>query len=147
MCQDCNYAELLQSASLEATANRLQVLEVVGGSSCPLSASDIYNVVCRSQAINRVTVYRILDLLVEQRILEKLSTGGRAAYYGLAPNRHHAPHAHFYCSRCGQMDCLRPEFLHIDAELLKRTFTGEISRVEIRVDGICKNCSKNDAKG
>ncbi len=143
MCQHCNYLKLLQTAELEATANRLQVLEVIGGSNCPLSAGDIYTVLERTQAMNRVTVYRILDLLVEHKILERLSTGGRAAYYGLAPNEHHLPHAHFYCSRCGQMDCLRPEILSIDSELLKKTFPGEIDRVEIRVDGICKNCLKH----
>lgn len=140
MCQHCNYRQILQSANLEATANRLQVLEVIGSSGCPLSASDIYTVLDRTHSINRVTVYRILELMVEHNILERLSTSGRAAYYGLAPNEHHAAHAHFYCSRCGQMDCLRPETLSVDANLLKKTFPGEISRVEIRVDGICKNC-------
>ncbi|MDK9705633.1 MAG: transcriptional repressor [Desulforhopalus sp.] len=145
MCRECNYSDLLASAGLEATANRLQVLEVIGGSNCPLAASDIYNVLSRTQAINRVTVYRILDLLVGHNIVERLSTGGRAAYYGLAPNKHHAPHAHFYCSRCGQMDCLRPEVFCIDADLLKKTFSGEIARVEIRVDGICKNCGRIEA--
>ena len=143
MCQQCNYSQLLESASLEATANRLQVLEVIGGSHCPLSATDIYNVFDRSQAMNKVTVYRILDLLVEHNILERLSTGGRAAYYGLAPNEHHASHAHFYCNRCGQMDCLRPETFSVDSEILKKTFPGEIARVEIRVDGICKNCLRH----
>ncbi len=143
MCQQCNYSQLLESASLEATTNRLQVLEVIGGSHCPLSATDIYNVFDRTQAMNKVTVYRILDLLVEHNILERLSTGGRAAYYGLAPNEHHASHAHFYCNRCGQMDCLRPETFSIDSELLKKTFPGKIARVEIRVDGICKNCLRH----
>ncbi len=143
MCRQCDYLQLLQSADLEATSNRLQVLEVIGDSHCPLSAANIYNVLDRSQAMNRVTVYRILDLLVDRKILERLSTGGRAAYYGLAPNEHHARHAHFYCSRCGQMDCLRPETLSIDQESLQKTFSGEISRVEIRIDGICKNCLKH----
>lgn len=143
MCQNCNYQKLLEAANLEATSHRLQVLEVVGASTCPLSATDICNIFDRTQVMNRVTVYRILDLLVEHRILERLSTGGRAAYYGLAPNDHHAAHAHFYCSRCGQMDCLRPEAINIDAEMLQKNFPGEIARVEIRVDGICKNCLKH----
>ena len=65
---------------------------------------------------------------------------GKAAYFGLAPNEHHAPHAHFYCSKCGQMDCLRPEVLRVDADYLQKTFPGQIEKVEIRVDGICKNC-------
>ena len=140
MCQNCDYAKLLESADLEVTPNRLQVLEVVGASSCPLSANDIFAVLERSQPINKVTVYRILDLMVERHLLDRLSTGGRAAYYGLAPNEHHAPHAHFYCSRCGQMDCLQPEALQVDTGYLRRTFPGQIERLEIRIDGICKNC-------
>ena len=133
---------MLVAANLEVTQNRLQVLEVVGNSLCPLSASDIHLVLARSQSINKVTVYRILDLMVENGILDRLSTGGKASYYGLAPNENHEPHAHFYCSKCGQMDCLRPEALNVDAQYLERTFPGRIERVEIRVDGVCKNCLK-----
>ena len=79
-------------------------------------------------------------------IVERLSTGGRAAYYGLAPNEHHKPHPHFYCKVCGQMDCLNPESLNVDTALLWKTFPGRIDKVEVRVDGICKNCVKQSVK-
>ena len=65
MCHRCNYDDLLAAADLEATANRLRVLEVVGNNSFPLSAGDIFKTLERSSSINRVTIYRILDLLVE----------------------------------------------------------------------------------
>ena len=108
----------------------------------PFAYKDIYNIVDRVQSINRVTVYRILDLLVGKKILERLSVGKRAAYYGLAPNENHAPHPHFYCTQCGQMDCLNSESININADRLRKTFPGEIKRVEVRVEGICKNCLK-----
>ena len=133
---------MLSSASLEATPNRLRVLEVVGNNSYPLSAGDIFKTLERSSSINRVTVYRILDRLVDQGVVERLSTGGRAAYYGLAPNEYHQPHPHFYCKSCGQMDCLTPDSLNVDTEGLWKTFPGRIDKVEVRVDGICKNCVK-----
>ena len=91
-------------------------------------------------SINRVTVYRILDLLVDHGLLERISTGGRAFYYGLAPSDHHPSHPHFYCKSCGQMDCLNPESLRVDMEDFIRTFPGQIDKVEVRIDGICKNC-------
>jgi len=140
MCLNCNYPQMLESANLDATPNRLRVLEVVGNNSYPLSAGDIYKTLERSSSINRVTVYRILDRLVDQGIVERLSTGGRAAYYGLAPNEHHRPHPHFYCKECGQMDCLSPESLNIETDAMQKTFPGRIDKVEIRADGICKNC-------
>jgi Fur family ferric uptake transcriptional regulator len=86
-----------------------------------------------------------LDLLVDSGVIERISTGGRAFYYGLAPNDHHQPHPHFYCKSCGQMDCLDPESLSVETEPLWKTFPGRIEKVEVRVDGICKNCLKNHA--
>jgi len=136
----CNYSNLLSASDLKPTKNRIQVLEAIGGNAYPLSVDDIFQILERTRPINRVTVYRILDLLVEHGLVERLSTGGRAFYYGLASGENHQPHAHFYCKRCGQMDCLHPESLQVDADELKRTFAGRIDKVEVRVDGICKNC-------
>ena len=65
-----------------------------------LYLNDIFKTLERSSSINRVTVYRILDLLVDHGVVDRLSTGGRAAYYGLAPNEYHKPHPHFYCKSC-----------------------------------------------
>ena len=142
MCHRCNYEQLLASANLEATANRVGVLEVIGNNRFPLSAADIFQTLERSSSINRVTVYRILDLLVDSGVVERISTGGRAFYYGVAPNDHHQPHPHFYCKSCGQMDCLDPESLSVETEPLWKTFPGRIEKVEVRVDGVCKNCLK-----
>jgi Fur family ferric uptake transcriptional regulator len=141
-----NYEELLSGAALKATPNRLRVLEVVGNNNYPLSAGDIYEILKRSGTINQVTVYRILDLLVEHDVVERISTGGRAFYYGLAQNEHHMPHPHFYCKNCGQMDCLSPESIVVDIESLWKTFPGRIDKVEVRIDGICKNCEKRQTK-
>ncbi len=146
MYQKCNFEGLLSIANLKATTNRVRVLEVVGNNRFPLSAGDIYKILERSSTINRVTVYRILDLLVEHDVVERISTGGRAFYYGLAPNDYHKPHPHFYCTSCGQMDCLSPESLIVDTEPLWKTYPGRIDKVEVRIDGICINCEKRQAK-
>lgn len=145
MCHQCDYQQMLTASGVETTVNRLRVLEVVGNNRFPLSADDIFTTLKRNGAINRVTVYRILDLLVDNGLIERLSTGGRAAYYGLAPNDHHRPHPHFYCKNCGLMDCLNPESLNIDTDPLWKTFPGQIDKVEVRVDGICKNCLRMQA--
>ena len=140
MCQQCNYLDLLRQAGLQATAHRKHILEVVGNHSAPMSAQEIFNTVQRSKPINRVTVYRVLDLLVQHGLVERLSGGGRAFFYGLAPNSLHDPHPHFYCKSCGQMDCLRPESITINLGALRRIFTGQIEKVAVRVDGVCKKC-------
>ncbi len=142
MCIHCDYKEMLEEAGVASTPNRLRVLEVVGGNNFPLSAADIHETLERSAHINRVTVYRILDLLVEKQIVARIATGGRAAYYGMAPNAQHPAHPHFYCTRCGRMDCLTPETVTIDFNAFASTFPGRIDKFELRLDGICRNCLK-----
>jgi Fur family ferric uptake transcriptional regulator len=139
MCQNCNYSQLLSEAGLEATAHRLRIMEVVGGNTGPLNAQEIFETLRRSHPINRVTVYRILETLVQHGLFERLS-GGRASYYGLAANAHHQPHPHFFCRRCGRMDCLRPEAIALDLQPLARIFPGHIEKVAVRVDGVCQSC-------
>nr|WP_319396230.1 Fur family transcriptional regulator [uncultured Desulfobacter sp.] len=145
MCLHCDYKQLLEDAGVVSTPNRLRVLEVIGGNNFPLSAADIHETLERSDHINRVTVYRILDLLVEKQIVDRIATGGRAAYYGMAPNAHHPAHPHFYCTQCGRMDCLTPETVNIDVRAFENTFPGRIDKFELRIDGICRNCLKKKA--
>ena len=140
MCDRCDYGSLLQARDLECTLNRMRILEIIGDSPYPLSAQEVFALASRGQNINRVTVYRILDLLVEKRLLERMSAGDRSFRYGLAPNANHRRHAHFYCTGCGKMECLSPGSPVVDMAPLESTFPGTIERVEIRLDGICETC-------
>ena len=144
MCDQCNYRQILSDAGLNPTRHRVRVLEVVGNNTCPLNAREIFDTLRRSHSINRVTVYRILDSLVDNGIIERIS-GGRASFFGLAPNAHHQRHPHFFCRLCGQVNCLTPQSVPVDVAPLRRVFPGIINSVEVRVDGICKNCLKNNA--
>jgi Fur family transcriptional regulator, ferric uptake regulator len=144
MCDRCDYEGLLQTRNLECTLHRLLILEIIGGSPYPLSAQQIFALAGRGQNINRVTVYRILDLLVEKRLLEKISAGDRSFRYGLAPNANHSRHAHFYCTGCGRMECLSPGSPLVDMAPLESTFPGMVERVEIRLDGICETCLEQE---
>ncbi len=140
MCDRCDYGNLLQDRDLDSTQNRMKVFEIIGNSPRPLSAQEICEAVNQSQDINRVTVYRILDLLVENRLVDRISAGDRSFRYGLAPNANHRPHAHFYCTGCGKMECLSPESPLLDMEPLDAILPGVIERVEVRLDGTCKAC-------
>jgi Fur family ferric uptake transcriptional regulator len=135
---------LLEESGLGYTLNRHRVLEVVGNNRSPLSAQQIFDTLSRNDNINRVTVYRILDLLVEKALVDRISGGGRSFLYGLAPNENHPAHPHFYCKSCGNLECLNPQSLSVDLQPMQRTFPGMIENVAVRVDGVCKNClSKN----
>ena len=142
MCHQCDYELLLKDSGLARTLNRLRVLEIIGEGSHPLSAQEIIEQLNKTRGVNRVTVYRILELLVENKLVERISAGDRSFRYGLAPNANHQPHSHFYCVECGGMECLSPEQVNLDTQSLKRSFLGLIERVEVRFDGICQDCRR-----
>jgi Fur family transcriptional regulator, ferric uptake regulator len=121
----------------------VRVLEVVGGNASPLSAQDIFSILNRTAGINRVTVYRILDLLVGKGLVERLSGGGRRQLYGMAPNPNHPAHPHFHCRRCGELQCLQPGSLTVDLAGVERSFAGEVHAVEVRLEGVCRSCLKS----
>jgi len=140
MCQLCDYSLLLAGSGLGYTPNRHRVLEVVGNSGSPLSAQQIFDTLSPTDDINRVTVYRILDLLVAKGLVDRISGGGRSFVYGLAPNENHLAHPHFYCKNCGSLECLNPQSIDLNLQVMQRNFPGVVENVEIRVDGVCKNC-------
>ena len=140
MCGRCDYPRLFRSKGVAATPNRLMLMKIVGDGAAPMSPQEIHDALKGTRRVNRVTVYRILDLLVENGLLERLSSGDRAFRYGLAPNANHRPHPHFFCRRCGAMECLAADSLALDTRALERRYPGAIEKVEVRVDGICGNC-------
>lgn len=142
VCQHCNYVEMLVGRGLEPLPNRVRILEVVGDNPCPLSAQEIFATLRRTGDIDRVTVYRILELLVRKGLLEHLSGGGRSRLYGMAPNPNHPAHPHFSCRRCGALECLQPGSLKVDLSGVERTFPGRVQSVSVRVEGICRTCLK-----
>jgi Fur family ferric uptake transcriptional regulator len=131
---------MITDTGLEPTPNRIRIMEVIGNNTSPLRAQDIFKTVSRTADINRVTVYRILDLLVERGLVERLSPGGRSLLYGMAPNKNHPAHPHFNCVICGSFHCLQPDSLTVDLTDIERSFAGEIRGLEIRINGICRAC-------
>jgi len=149
MCDRCDYEGLLERAGLSVTPNRLQVLGIIGDSEQPLTAREIYGMIDRPHAMNRVTLYRILDILVDHNLVARISAGDRSFRFGLAESVNHPSHPHFYCTSCGNMVCLDPHSLHnlqSDIRSFQKTFPAVVQNVEVRLDGICGSCLKSAGK-
>jgi len=146
MCEACDYEALLTASGIGHTPGRMQILEMIGNSPRPMSANEVYEKASARRRINRVTVYRILDLLVQGGLLSRISGGGRSFFYGMAPNENHRPHHHIYCHACGNMRCLAPESLPVDMQPLAGSVAGRIENVEIRVDGVCRSCLREERR-
>jgi Fur family ferric uptake transcriptional regulator len=143
MCERCEYANMLEGRGVDPTPLRQAVLRSVGEESRPLAAAEIMAVVRAQMSINKVTLYRILDLLVDRGLIKRLSAGDRAFRYDMGETRHHPDHPHFVCHQCGGMECLCPDVLPGNLKNVK-TRGRLIKQVEVRFEGICEACLKKE---
>ncbi|MBN2055662.1 transcriptional repressor [bacterium] len=134
---------LLAAHDVTATPHRLAVLRVLDESAHPLTAAEVRLAVGRTGGIDRVTVYRILELLVTHDLVDRISSGDRSFRYGLSTARVHHAHPHFYCVRCGTMTCISTAVVAAVLEQLAGEVPGSVHRVELRLDGVCRACSVN----
>jgi len=130
----------LKEAGLEITEHRVQVLMAVGNTAHPSSAQDVLEKISAKKDINRVTVYRILDLLVEHHVLNRLGLGEKSQRFCLRGAREDE-HPHFHCTRCDSYLCLNVPQLPLDREALDDLCL-DIRHVDIRLEGICPACQK-----
>ncbi len=142
MCEHCNYPEMLESRGITTTPLREAVLSSIGDVDRPLAAVEIMASVRSRMSINKVTFYRIIDLLVDKGLVRRLSAGDRAFRYGIGETPHHPEHPHFVCTRCGDMECLGPEMLPAGIKNLQTGDKRIIKHVDVRFEGICENCVK-----
>ena len=132
--------EAIATCGLDPTLNRLLVFSVLFASDHPLTAKEVYEELRQGHKLNRVTVYRILDLFAEKGVVSKISSGERSFCYCARFGRWLAGHCHFHCTRCGKVECIDKDFLDLDEEILKNRLALDVQHIELRLDGICTAC-------
>ena len=135
-------AALLALAGIEATPLRLLVAEVLDQAGGALAAADILTRVRRRHDLNKVTLYRTLDLFVERGLVLRHSSGDRAFRYCLGGKRSGAAHCHAYCRLCGRMQCVSATGIASRLDGIPQDLLADVENVEIRLDGVCERCRK-----
>ncbi len=135
---------LLDQAGERPTPARITVLDILLAASRALAHSEIA-VAARELGgnLDRVTLYRVLDWLVEKGLAHKIAGedrvwrfNARSALPGASAGGHE--HAHFQCSRCGRLYCL-DELRPVFALALPPGFRCEHAELTLR--GLCPDCT------
>jgi Fur family ferric uptake transcriptional regulator len=142
MCKYCSYPEMLESRGITPTPLRVAVFSSIGDADRPLSAFEIITSVRSLMSINKVTFYRIVELLVNKGLVRPLPARDRSLRYGMGETPYHPDHPHFVCIKCGAMECLGPEMLPAGIKNLQTGDKRIIKRVDVRFEGICESCVK-----
>lgn len=87
------------------------------------------------------TVYRNLEVLVNEGLVEELPAAGGARYDG-NPKAHH----HFICEGCGAIDDLHLQAPPSLAQKLRRARGRTASRVRIDFFGLCEACESHGSE-
>jgi Fur family ferric uptake transcriptional regulator len=141
--------ERVRAAGLRATEARIRVLAELSTAKGLLSHHDLDESLGKGGGIDKVTLYRVLDSLVESGLAHRVSGADRVWRFGAlsedagSPDmvrETHERHAHFQCSDCGKVVCLRemPAARRTRALRVPRGYRPET--VELTVKGRCPGC-------
>jgi Fur family transcriptional regulator, ferric uptake regulator len=131
---------LLKEAGYRLTRPRRSVAHVLLSALTPLSIEEIHSSL-GSRSINRVSIYRTIQLLCDLGVVRRLQFHEDFARYELA-DTFGSHHHHFVCNLCGKVE-------DIDACPLATTEQAIIHRTQSRITshslefyGVCGACSQ-----
>jgi len=132
--------KMLKTTGLYCTKARVAILKVLLDMPRPVRQDEIAEN-STDRTLNKVTIYRTLESLVEAGLVHRAFMQERAWHFELA---HHCTdkqcHPHFTCSECGVTRCLPGVFV----PMAKSPFKGFIfNRQQVRLEGICPDCSQD----
>ena len=131
----------LMAKGLNRGAARDRIVEILAEQPCALSAIEIEDILrVRGEPTARASIYRVLDLLVEHHLAERVVVGsGQARFERLEWSGDH--HHHLLCDRCG-------ELVAFDDPGLEQAIHGLQDRLGVRIDshdvtlhGACARCN------
>ena len=131
---------VLARAGLRRGGARERIIELLAGEGCALSAVEIEDMLrARGQRIGRASIYRVLELLVEHGLVERVTVDrDQARFERVLPSGEH--HHHLVCEECGRL-------VAFDDPGLERAIHQVSERLGVRVDhhdvvlhGACEDC-------
>jgi Fur family ferric uptake transcriptional regulator len=129
----------LNEAGFRAGAARLQVIELLEGEHCAVTALEIDR---RLPSVGRASVYRTLEQLEKLDLVHRVDVGGEVvAFERNDPGEHHH---HMVCVRCGRLVPFEDSALE---QAIHRVGAGaefEVLSHDVLLRGVCPRCQ---AKG
>ena len=130
---------ILASRGVRPTPNRMLVLKELERSSHPVNLADLEKSL---YPMDKASIFRVLELFSDKDIIHVIEDGSRSLKYELCHGKdHHSlsdQHAHFYCEKCGAVECLEA----IDLPKIAIPENYKVKSVNFMFKGICSKCNK-----
>lgn len=125
--------------TIRNTTSKSAILELITNSEVALSHIEIQNIL--NGLCDRVTIYRVLDRLVNEDLVHKIATPDGTVKYASCNHKHenhshsHHHHVHFNCEKCLAVTCLdnvEPSFT------IPKNY--KVNEMNFTLTGLCPNC-------
>ena len=134
--------KIIKNSGLSATKTRKKVLTAFLKSKKPITLKEINKTIAN---VDRVTLFRILSVFEEKKIIHIINIGDNQKLYALCPQEcktnnlgHSHDHIHFKCDDCHDVLCLPiVEFPQFNVP------NYIINNVNINASGQCSKCFNN----
>ncbi len=134
------YLKKLRENGYRITPQREMVISVIAHSGRHMTAEEVYGEVgTLTTSLNIATVYRTLELLVENGLATRSDLGsGRTAY----ATERHGPHIHLVCRLCGSViEAGKTEFGNL-LDGIREKYGFDCSPGHFAIKGLCEKCRK-----
>jgi Fur family ferric uptake transcriptional regulator len=128
----------LRQKGYRITPQREMIIQTIAHTSDHMTAEEIFaEVHTRTQALNLATVYRTLDMLVDEGLATRIDLGEGQISYATVK---HGPHIHLVCRGCGQITDADPQLLASVADQLRVEHNFDPDLNHISIFGLCSQC-------
>ncbi len=132
--------DALRDAGYRVGAARRAVVSVLARRDCCLTVPEIVEAVrVQGRDIGIASAYRVVDLLSEKQLVQKVDLGdGRAHYERVEPADDH--HHHLVCNECGRVEPFADESLEAALRRVEQEAGFAVASHDVLLRGACDDC-------
>jgi Fur family ferric uptake transcriptional regulator len=129
---------VLSEAGHRRGGAREAVVQALSSEDCCLTAQELHDQLRKSgRQVGLASIYRVLDLLVEQGLVERIDTGpGSARFEARQASGEH--HHHLVCDDCGKVEAFADEALERAIHEVQEREGAHAHHILLR--GACVDC-------
>ncbi|MFH1186593.1 MAG: Fur family transcriptional regulator [Candidatus Levyibacteriota bacterium] len=137
-----NTKNILKGKEIKKTLARTAILNILKKIKKPISVSEIIEKLNQTSIkIDRVTVFRNINLMTKKGLINKVEFNEGKFRYELTSLPHHH---HIVCTKCGNVKDIKSDLLHDQIDKISKTanklYGFETEEHKVEFFGKCKTC-------
>lgn len=137
------FKKYLKSRSLPFTPEREAAVNLISDMDSHFTVDELLGVIReKNLRLSRATLYRTILILLDSKLLTKLSRMDKPPVYESVLER--KPHNHFLCSRCGSIIEFESPEIEDRIKKISREKNFDISSHSLKIYGNCPECSSKN---